>query len=55
MAVGCGEAKFGLWLDAQFDKGQSSAVPTFDNDPLAGQESFECVTFELWGLVCEDN
>lgn len=55
IAVGCGEGRFGLWLDDQFEHGHSHPVSTFNNDrPLASSENFECVAFELWGLVCED-
>lgn len=54
LAVGCGEGRYGLWLDAQFEKGHSQPVPTFSNEPLSQTESFECVAFELWGLICEE-
>lgn len=54
IAVGCGEGKFGLWIDAQFENGHSHAVPTFNNEPLSSRENFVCVIFELWGLLCEE-
>jgi hypothetical protein len=54
IAVGCGDGKFGLWVDAQFENGQSLPVPTFNNETLSQSEDFECVAFELWGLQCED-
>jgi hypothetical protein len=54
IAVGCGDGRFGLWLDAQLDEGRTQSVPTFDNEPLSRTETFQCVTFELWGLVCDN-
>lgn len=55
IAAGCGEGKFGLWLDGQLEYGHSHGVPTFDNDPLSKDENFECMAFELWGLQTDEN
>lgn len=50
MAAGCGEGRFGFWLDGELLCGQSQPVPTFDNDCLASAERFKCVNLEVWGL-----
>lgn len=50
MAVGCGDSLFGLWLDEQLLYGNSNKVPTFDNEILSHESSFECVSLELWEL-----
>lgn len=50
LAAGCGEGKFGIWLDEELLNGQSSSVPTFDNDCLASAERFKCINLEVWGL-----
>lgn len=50
MAAGCGEGKFGFWLDGELLNGLSQPVPTFDNECLAIMERFKCVNLELWGL-----
>lgn len=54
IAAGCGDGKFGLWLDAQLERGNSHSVPTFGNEPLAKSEHFVCMSFELWGLVLDE-
>lgn len=50
LAAGCGDGQFGLWLDEELLNGQSTAVPTFDNDCLASAEHFKCINLEVWGL-----
>ena len=50
LAVGCGEGKFGLWLEKELFNGISEPVPTFDNETLATNEKFECIAIEIWGL-----
>lgn len=51
IAFGGGEGKYGLWIDAEFDRGISQACTTFNNRPLAGpQEEFHCLEFEVWGI-----
>jgi hypothetical protein len=54
IAAGCGESKFGLWLDAQLECGNSHSVPTYWNEPLAVSDNFVCMSFELWGLKLEE-
>lgn len=54
IAVGCGEGRFGLWIDGQLESGQTHAVSTFDNEPLALGENFECAVLEVWGLICDE-
>lgn len=46
-----GGGGFGLWLDASFEQGSSSACDTFDNPPLASSREFRCVKAELWGFM----
>jgi hypothetical protein len=50
MAAGCGEGKFGFWLDAELLEGLSQPVSTFENECLASTERFKCVNMEVWGL-----
>lgn len=50
LAAGCGEGKFGFWLDGELLNGLSQPVPTFDNECLAARESFKCINLEVWGL-----
>lgn len=52
LALGGGEghdARYGLWLDDGFNRGQSSKCGTFENDPLSDEgEKFDIVGVELW-------
>jgi hypothetical protein len=44
---------FGLWLDSEFDKGQSKAEPkctTFGSPQLSAGSDFEIDTIEVWGV-----
>lgn len=50
IAAGCGEGKFGFWVDAELLHGLSQVVPTFDNECLASAERFKCCNIEFWGL-----
>lgn len=50
LAAGCGEGRFGLWIDGELLNGLSQAVPTFGNECLASAERFKCVNIEVWGL-----
>ncbi len=50
IAAGCGENHFGFWLDADLLNGQSYPVSTFNNDTLASDRTFQCVSLELWSL-----
>ncbi len=50
LAVGCGNGKFGLWLDKELLIGNSFPVPTFDNDYLASEPEFDLMALELWNL-----
>lgn len=52
VAVGCGEGKFGLWLDEWLNQGSSEVTPTFDcNVPLVEGGKFEVDRVEVWGLA----
>lgn len=50
VAAGCGDGRFGLWLDDELTRGSSAPVATFDNRQLSASEEFfvECV--EVWGV-----
>ncbi|KAM0811972.1 hypothetical protein AB5N19_14289 [Seiridium cardinale] len=52
LALGGGEghnARYGLWLDDGFNRGQSAKCGTFENDPLSDEgEKFDIVGVELW-------
>ena len=50
LAIGCGNGKFGLWLEKSLFKGISDPVPTFDNEQLSTNQKFECIALEIWGL-----
>lgn len=50
LAIGCGDGKFGLWLEKSLFKGISDPVPTFDNEQLSTNQKFECIAVEIWGL-----
>lgn len=50
LAIGCGNGKFGLWLDKDLFKGNSDPVPTFDNEQLSTNPQFDCMAIEIWGL-----
>ncbi|KAG9233073.1 hypothetical protein BJ875DRAFT_465128 [Amylocarpus encephaloides] len=51
LSVGGGDGHYGLWLDDNFEKGVSSACPTFGNEPLSEEGSkFEIVGVELWSV-----
>jgi hypothetical protein len=57
VAVGCGEGRFGLWLDGTLGRGCTSATPTYDNRPLVGGDGgdgeveFVVEGVEVWGLA----
>jgi hypothetical protein len=55
IAVGCGNGKFGLWLDEALLNGQSNPVPTFLNEILAPTSEFVCVGIELWTFEVESD
>jgi hypothetical protein len=51
ISMGGGEAgQYGLWLDADFNKGATGFCNTFHNPPLVDTETFECLVFEVWGV-----
>ena len=43
-----GGGHFGLWLDEAFEYGSSGRCETYDNQPLASDESFRVIRVELW-------
>ncbi|RHZ50004.1 hypothetical protein Glove_508g29 [Diversispora epigaea] len=51
LAIGGGEGKIGLWVDSDLQSGHSTRCDTFDNDTLSSTPEFECMGFELWGLM----
>lgn len=51
VAVGCGEGKFGLWLDQWLAAGSTDPTPTFDNEALVGAGEFGVEAVEVWGLA----
>lgn len=53
LAAGCGQGRFGLWVDEELLNGQSYPVPTFDNECLASANHFKVINLELWGLDTE--
>ncbi|KAI1848360.1 hypothetical protein JX265_008860 [Neoarthrinium moseri] len=52
LALGGGkgrDARYGLWLDDGFNRGQSGRCGTFENDPLSDEgEKFDIIGVELW-------
>ncbi|KAI7880372.1 TLD-domain-containing protein [Lichtheimia hyalospora FSU 10163] len=50
IAMGGGDGKFGLWINADLERGYSEQCPTFDNEPLSTSSEFHCIQLELWGL-----
>jgi hypothetical protein len=45
-----GGGHFALWLDEDLLYGNSSRCKTFDNESLAGSESFQVLNIEVWHL-----
>jgi len=39
-----------IYLDSEFLNGRSTVCDTFDNEPLASTEFFQCVKIECWGF-----
>uniref|UniRef100_A0A1I7XWE9 Oxidation resistance protein 1 n=1 Tax=Steinernema glaseri TaxID=37863 RepID=A0A1I7XWE9_9BILA len=39
LTFGAGGGHFGLWLDAELNRGRTQRCETFDNEPLTGGES----------------
>ncbi|CAO3590597.1 unnamed protein product [Absidia cylindrospora] len=50
IAIGGGAGKFGLWINGDLDRGYSASCQTFNNEPLAGEPSFNCIELEIWGF-----
>lgn len=50
LAFGCGDAKFGLFLDKGMLRGESHPVSTFDNERLSHREKFRIKRLELWNV-----
>jgi len=50
LGFGGGGGKFGLWVDANLERGASGACETFDNRPLASSEMFRVVRVEAWAF-----
>ncbi len=48
--IAFGSAPPALYLDASFEKGASSASPTYDNAVLAGSTDFAVIKVEVWAL-----
>jgi len=40
--------RFGLWIDNEFETGNTTFCHTFDNAPLSKKEFFTCVHVEFW-------
>jgi len=45
-----GGGSFGLWLDADFETGNSNPSPTFSNPTLSSKTDFSVSTVEVWGM-----
>jgi len=41
---------YGLWLDSDFDEGNSDTCDTFLNEPLASSEQFKVLRMEVWSI-----
>ncbi|GFQ94561.1 nuclear receptor coactivator 7 [Trichonephila clavata] len=50
-SIGASEGHFGLWIDADLERGHSSECQTFNNDILASSTDFVIKTLEAWGFV----
>lgn len=48
---GGNRCRYGLWLDAAFEKGLSSSSTTYMNKCLASSKEFEITQVELWGFI----
>ncbi|CAG8703272.1 8938_t:CDS:2, partial [Cetraspora pellucida] len=46
LAIGGGDGKLGLWIDANLQRGHSERCDTFDNDVLSSSPEFDCIGFE---------
>ena len=43
------DGRYGLWLDANFEKGVSNTCPTFGNEPLSDDGTkFDILGVEMW-------
>ena len=49
--VGSGNGKFGIWIDADLNKGSTQTCPTFDNDPLTRNGDFTVQALECWAFT----
>ncbi len=45
-----GGGSFGLWLDGDFETGNSNPCPTFSNPTLSGRTDFSVLNVEVWGM-----
>lgn len=52
LSMGAGEGHYGLWLDADLNRGRSQRCDTFANEPLAGgqDENFVIQLIEVFGF-----
>ncbi|KAI9801655.1 MAG: oxidation resistance protein 1 [Piccolia ochrophora] len=51
LSVGGGDGHYGLWLDDVFERGVSSACPTFGNEPLSDEgDKFDVLGVEVWAV-----
>ncbi|KAG2182937.1 hypothetical protein INT44_005918 [Umbelopsis vinacea] len=48
IALGGGDGKFGLWINADLEHGYSESCKTFANDILSTHSNFQCIDFEIW-------
>ncbi|VDD97785.1 unnamed protein product [Enterobius vermicularis] len=50
LSMGAGGGHYGLWLDADLNKGRSLRCETFDNEPLSDGEDFRVQFLECYGF-----
>lgn len=56
LSVGAGDKyyiifiRYGLFINSNFNKGESNPSETFENDVLSSEINFQILEFEVWGL-----
>jgi len=50
ISMGVGGDGYGLWLDSDFDQGNSTKCDTFNNEPLSATEQFRVLRMEAWSV-----
>ena len=51
LVVGAGGGQFGLWFDADLNKGRTQTCQTFNNPPLTPNSDFMVNCIECWAFL----